>query len=209
MPSFGRKRGKDAAMLGVFGDDSDSEEAEGFGKKRGGGKGGGGGRGGGRGESKPLSTRPVGFVSSGSKSMKTSGPSMAPPPPPAARSGLGLGAGEAEPPAEKTDREFASFEANTKGFGSRMLQKMGWTKGMAIGKSSSGIVNPLEQKLRPNSMGLGYGGFKETTTKAKLQQERILHADSDRPYADSDSDEELNAARKKARGAAAAAAQPQ
>ena len=47
-------------------------------------------------------------------------------------------------------------------------------------------------------MGLGYGGFRETTAKAKLQQERILHAESQRPEASDDSDEELAKERRRA-----------
>mmetsp|Transcript_29930 Transcript_29930/g.91847 ORF Transcript_29930/g.91847 Transcript_29930/m.91847 type:complete len:750 (-) Transcript_29930:193-2442(-) len=62
---------------------------------------------------------------------------------------------------------------------------MGWKAGTGLGKSGHGVVNPLEQKLRPNSMGLGYGGFKETTAKAKLQQARILHGEQI-PGADAD-----------------------
>ena len=49
------------------------------------------------------------------------------------------------------------------------------------------------------------GGFKETTAKAKLQQERILHADDGAaPKSDDsdDSDEELKRERRKAREAA-------
>ena len=94
-------------------------------------------------------------------------------------------------PGEKVDRDFATFEAHGKGFGTRMLEKMGWTKGQGIGKSGHGVVNPLSFEAPPNSMGLGFGGFKETTAKAKLQQERILHADSERAQLSDESDEEL------------------
>jgi len=190
----GRKRSRkasDDAMLGVFGDSSEDE-----------GGGGGGGRGGGRGgrerESKrPLAEKPVSFA-------KAAAPSAPPPPapapaavapadkaPPSRPSRGGLGSGGAKPlPAEKVDKEFGAFEAHSKGIGSRLLSKMGWKPGQGIGKAGGGVVNPLEQKLRPNSMGLGYGGFKETTSKAKAQQARILHGDgaADPPPSDAELD---------------------
>ena len=103
---------------------------------------------------------------------------MAPPEPPASNM-----------PAEKVDKDFGAFEQHTKGFGLKMLEKMGWSKGQAVGKRSQGVVNPLEAKLRPASMGMGYGGFKETTSKAKLQQKRILHEGDGAQHSD-DSDEE-------------------
>ena len=145
-----------------------------------------------------MAARPMSFVSGGKQERKAepAGPTIQPPPPPPPppkrRAGLGAAAAAPPPlPGEKVDRDFATFEAHGKGFGTRMLEKMGWTKGQGIGKSGHGVVNPLESKLRPNSMGLGFGGFKETTAKAKLQQERILHADSERAQLSDESDEEL------------------
>ena len=38
----------------------------------------------------------------------------------------------------------------------KMLAKMGWSKGQALGGDEQGILNPIEQQLRPNGLGLGY-----------------------------------------------------
>merc|ERR1719399_828774 len=90
---------------------------------------------------------------------------------------------------EKVDKDFGGFEQHTKGFGAKMLAKMGWSKGQALGGAEQGILNPIEQQLRPNGLGLGYGGFKETTTKAKAQQRRILHGSDALNELDSDEEE--------------------
>lgn len=47
------------------------------------------------------------------------------------------------------------FEAHTKGFGSRMMAKMGFVEGGGLGKNSQGIAQPLEAIKRPKSLGLG------------------------------------------------------
>lgn len=53
--------------------------------------------------------------------------------------------------------DFASFEKNTKGFGMKMLLKMGYKKGEGLGKEGEGIINPVEATLRPKKVGLGFG----------------------------------------------------
>lgn len=56
---------------------------------------------------------------------------------------------------EESSVGFAGFERHTKGFGSKMMAKMGFVEGMGLGRSSQGIINPLVAVRRPKSQGLG------------------------------------------------------
>ncbi|KAK9049880.1 hypothetical protein SSX86_031152 [Deinandra increscens subsp. villosa] len=51
-----------------------------------------------------------------------------------------------------------SFEKHTKGFGSKMMAKMGYVDGMGLGRESQGIVDPLVATRLPKSRGLGANG---------------------------------------------------
>ncbi|KAK6156574.1 hypothetical protein DH2020_010822 [Rehmannia glutinosa] len=57
--------------------------------------------------------------------------------------------------AKNENQKVGSFEKHTKGFGSKMMAKMGFVEGMGLGRDSQGIVNPLVAVRRPKSMGLG------------------------------------------------------
>ncbi|XP_078433426.1 D111/G-patch domain-containing protein [Wolffia australiana] len=48
-----------------------------------------------------------------------------------------------------------AFELHTKGFGSRMMAKMGFAEGTGLGRDRQGIVQPIEAVRRPKSLGLG------------------------------------------------------
>lgn len=51
--------------------------------------------------------------------------------------------------------EIGTFEVHTKGFGSRMMSKMGFVEGQGLGRDRQGICSPLEAVKRAKNLGLG------------------------------------------------------
>jgi tuftelin-interacting protein 11 len=74
---------------------------------------------------------------------------------------------------------FGEFNKHSKGFGKKMLEKMGWSVGKGLGAEGTGIVNPIETKLRPARMGLSFKGFDERTDQAKAEDKFRQGSDSE------------------------------
>lgn len=93
-----------------------------------------------------YSERPVSFVSSGIMEVD-SAPEKAV-----------LDPNDTAPDEKYTDTgssKVGAFEMHTKGFGSKMMAKMGFVEGGGLGKDGQGIALPIEAIQRPKSLGLG------------------------------------------------------
>ncbi|CAA7033553.1 unnamed protein product [Microthlaspi erraticum] len=60
--------------------------------------------------------------------------------------------------ARIVDKRLGAFEQHTRGFGSRMMARMGFVDGSGLGRESQGILNPLVATRRPKARGLGAEG---------------------------------------------------
>lgn len=69
--------------------------------------------------------------------------------------------------ARAANPDLGSFEQHTKGIGLKLLQKMNWTPGQGLGRNKQGIAKPVEAKLRPKGMGMGFGDYQETKMEVK------------------------------------------
>jgi G patch domain-containing protein 2 len=93
-----------------------------------------------------FAERPVSFVSSGTMA-ETITETVA----------VGSSGGDAlsEKVVESNSSKLGTFEMHTKGFGSKMMAKMGFIEGTGLGKDGQGIVQPIQAIHRPKSLGLG------------------------------------------------------
>lgn len=58
-------------------------------------------------------------------------------------------------PGTSNGADIGAFEVHTRGFGSKMMAKMGFIDGGGLGKDGKGIAQPIEAVQRPKSLGLG------------------------------------------------------
>jgi tuftelin-interacting protein 11 len=75
-------------------------------------------------------------------------------------------------PVQLSARDQAHFASISGSFGARMLAKMGWQAGTGLGTTGTGIVTPVESKLRPKGMGIAFKGFSEKTEQSKSEARR-------------------------------------
>ncbi|KAJ6923739.1 hypothetical protein NC652_017150 [Populus alba x Populus x berolinensis] len=68
---------------------------------------------------------------------------------------IGTGTGTGKSGKHSKTQSIGAFEKHTKGFGSKMMTRMGFVEGKGLGKDSQGIVNPLVAVRRPKARGLG------------------------------------------------------
>ena len=66
--------------------------------------------------------------------------------------------------------DIGKFEQHTKGFGQKMLEKMGYVAGQGLGSKGQGISRPVEAKVRPQKAGLGAGGHSEHKLSMEVEQ---------------------------------------
>ncbi|GAX15322.1 tuftelin-interacting protein 11 [Fistulifera solaris] len=82
--------------------------------------------------------------------------------------------------SKQPSAKVGTWEKHTKGIGMKLLAKMGYQGAGGLGSkkraenAASGISKPIEVKVRPANLGLGFGNFKEAT---QLKTNRQIEAE--------------------------------
>ena len=73
-------------------------------------------------------------------------------------------------PIDHPSQSKPEWERHTKGIGSRLLAKMGFTG--RLGKDATGTAEPVQVSKRPDGLGLGFGGEEKPQKPTKRAKER-------------------------------------
>lgn len=76
--------------------------------------------------------------------------------------------GETAKPQRTSDEIPSSQHTERYGIGAKLMAQMGYKTGKGLGAEGKGIVQPIEQKLRPSLLGLG--GMDENTRQSQLRR---------------------------------------
>ncbi|KAL9223933.1 hypothetical protein vseg_000017 [Gypsophila vaccaria] len=78
--------------------------------------------------------------------------------------------------SDNTALAVGSFEVHTKGFGSKMMAKMGFVEGGGLGKDGKGMSQPIEAVQRPKSLGLGMSFDENSSEPVKVAKRETVKA---------------------------------